>query len=84
MHWLSRSGRVECNAFWVKIGLWCSDSCDNSFDDFRIQDVAGPFEVDGRWFSTTCGVYIDRGASNRPEFDTGSDCEHELQAIRRR
>jgi hypothetical protein len=34
-----------------QVGLWSSDASDNTFDDFTVGDAAGPYEIDGRWFS---------------------------------
>jgi hypothetical protein len=34
-----------------QVGLWSSDASDNNFDDFTVADAAGPYEIDGRWFS---------------------------------
>jgi len=31
--------------------VWWSDASDNTFDDFTVADAAGPYGVDGRWFS---------------------------------
>jgi len=46
-----RAGAADTYAGTVpagQVGLWCSDSSDNSFDDFKVRDYAGPFEADGR------------------------------------
>jgi len=29
---------------------WCSDNTSNSFDDFKLLDLAGPKVIDARWF----------------------------------
>jgi hypothetical protein len=34
-----------------QVGLWASDSSGSSFDDFGAKDAAGPYEIDGRWFT---------------------------------
>jgi hypothetical protein len=47
-----------------QVGLWCSDNSDNDFDDFKVQDIAGPFEADGRWFSNTGDVRVDDSDNN--------------------
>ena len=55
-----------------QVGLWCSDSSDNTFDDFQVRDVAGPFEVDGKWFCNAGEVRVDNSNSNLLEaYGTG-------------
>jgi hypothetical protein len=50
-----------------QVGLWCSDASDNEFDDFKVQDIAGPFEIDGRWFCDTGDVRVDDSDNDRLE-----------------
>ncbi len=45
-------------------GLWCSDSSNNSIDDFEVRDQAGPFVADARWFSNYGDVQIDESDDN--------------------
>jgi len=45
-----------------QVGLWCSDNSDNDLDDYKVQDIAGPFETDGRWFSNTGDVRVENRA----------------------
>ena len=33
-----------------QVGPWCSEDSDNEFDALRAQEIAGPPEVDDRWF----------------------------------
>jgi hypothetical protein len=47
-----------------QVGLWCSDSSDNDFDDFAAFDHAGPYEIDGRWFCNTGNVRVDDSNNN--------------------
>jgi hypothetical protein len=47
-----------------QVGLWCSHGTDNSFDNFLVRDVAGPFEVDGRWFCNLAAAQVDASDSN--------------------
>ena len=47
-----------------QVGLWCSDSSDNTFDDFICRDVAGPYEVDGLYFSDRGNVRVDNSDNN--------------------
>jgi hypothetical protein len=47
-----RAGLADSYAATVpagQVGVWCGDSSDNSFDNFKVRDIAGPFEVDGRY-----------------------------------
>ncbi len=46
-----------------QVGLWCSDSSDNSFDDFSVRDYAGPFEIDGRWFCSLGNMRVNDSSS---------------------
>ena len=64
-----------------QVGLWCSDDSDNEFDDFQVRDIAGPFEVDGRWFASDGGVTVDDADNNVLKFP--SDNPYEMLAIRR-
>ena len=64
-----------------QVGLWCSDNTDNEFDDFQVRDIAGPFEVDGRWFASDGGVTVDDSDNNVLKFP--SDNPYEMLAIRR-
>ena len=41
----------------------CSGRTSNSLDDFKVRDLAGPFEVDGKYFSSTGEVQTDAGAN---------------------
>ena len=59
----------------------CSHDSDNEFDDFQVRDIAGPFEVDGRWFASDGGVTVDDADNNVLKFP--SDNPYEMLAIRR-
>jgi hypothetical protein len=62
-----RAGQASSYAATVpagQIGLWCSDSSDNTFDDFVVRDIAGPFDADAAWFSTLGDVQIDESNDN--------------------
>ncbi|MCH7871324.1 MAG: hypothetical protein IID33_06450 [Planctomycetes bacterium] len=45
-------------------GLWCSDASDNTFDNFVVRDIAGPFDAGAAWFSTLGDVQIDESDDN--------------------
>ena len=47
-----------------QVGLWAGDSSGSSFDDFEAKDAAGPYEVDGRWFTNRGEARIDASDSN--------------------
>ena len=59
-----------------RVGLWCSDGSANSFDDFVVRDIAGPFDVSVEWYSTMGDVQIDESNDNvltlRPKNGTGT------------
>jgi len=49
-----RAGAADTYAGTVpagQVGLWCGDSSDNSFDNFKCRDSAGPPALD-----TTCAA----------------------------
>jgi hypothetical protein len=75
-----RAGAADTYAGTVpagQIGLWCASSSDNSFDNFKAQDIAGPFEADGRWFCNRGQVRADNADNNVVEAyatDGGEDC----------
>ena len=48
----------------MHVRIWCSDSSDNSFDDVQVHDLAGPYEVDGRWFWQRGAVWVDDSDNN--------------------
>jgi hypothetical protein len=64
-----------------QVGLWCSDNSDNDFDDFKVQDIAGPFEVDGRWFSNTGDLRVDSSDNN--VLETYGSCDGWRTIVRR-
>lgn len=41
-----------------RVGLWCG-AATGYFDYFRVWDLAGPFEVDVKWFSDRAKVRVD-------------------------
>ena len=47
-----------------QVGFWCSHGTANSFDNFYIRDLAGPFEIDGRWFGNCGDIQVDSGNNN--------------------
>ena len=62
-----RAGAADVYAGTVpagQVGLWCGDSSDNDFDDFQVRDIAGPFEVDGRYFCSNGEVRVDNSNNN--------------------
>ena len=62
-----RAGAADTYAGTVpsgQVGIWCSDSSDNDFDDFQVRDIAGPFEVDGRYFCSNGAVRTDNSDNN--------------------
>ena len=58
-----RAGAADESAATVpagQVGIWCSNSSDNSFDDFKVRDLAGPFVADGLYFCTTLDSALHR------------------------
>jgi RHS repeat-associated protein len=47
-----------------QVGLWCGDGTANSFDDFKVRDLAGPFEVDGKWQASRGEARVDNSDNN--------------------
>ena len=47
-----------------QVGFWGSHAAANSFDNFYIRDLPGPFEIDGRWFGNSGDIQVD---SNKPK-----------------
>ncbi|MCG3129270.1 MAG: hypothetical protein CHACPFDD_04191 [Phycisphaerae bacterium] len=47
-----------------QVGLWCSHGSANSFDDFTLRDLVGPYEADGKWFSDKAEVQVDQSDNN--------------------
>jgi len=47
-----------------QVGFWCPHGTANSFDNFYIHDLAGPFEIDGRWFGNSGDIQVDSGNNN--------------------
>ena len=43
------------------IGPWCSD---NTFDNFKLRDIGGPFDASAEWFSSMGEVQIDESDAN--------------------
>ncbi|MEW6253923.1 MAG: hypothetical protein AB1716_25030, partial [Planctomycetota bacterium] len=62
-----RAGQADTYAGTVlagQVGLWCSHGTANSLDDFQVRDIAGPFEVDGKYFCSTGQVRTDESDNN--------------------
>jgi hypothetical protein len=47
-----------------QVGVWCGDGTGNSFDDFKVRDIAGPFEVDGKWQASRGEARVDNADNN--------------------
>ncbi|MFO0838005.1 MAG: hypothetical protein U1D55_05715 [Phycisphaerae bacterium] len=47
-----------------QVGLWASHGTANSFDNFKVRDRAGPYEVDGKWFADVGDVRVDNADNN--------------------
>jgi hypothetical protein len=47
-----------------QVGILCDEGSDNSFDDFKVQDIAGPFEADGLYFCSRGEVRTDNSDNN--------------------
>jgi hypothetical protein len=45
-----------------QVGLISFGNSNNSFDNFKVLDLAGPYEVDGRWFAEVGDVQVDSGS----------------------
>ncbi|MBL8880219.1 MAG: hypothetical protein JNG88_13960, partial [Phycisphaerales bacterium] len=66
----ARAGVVEGYAATIpagKVGIWSSDGGGLNtakFDDFKVRDMAGPYEADGRWFSDKGAVRVDDSNNN--------------------
>jgi YD repeat-containing protein len=62
-----RAGAADSYAATVpagQVGVWCGDGTANSFDDFKVRDIAGPFEVDGKWQASRGEVRVDNSDNN--------------------
>jgi len=47
-----------------QVGILCDEGTHNSFDNFKVQDIAGPFEVDGLYFCSRGEVRTDNSNNN--------------------
>jgi RHS repeat-associated protein len=47
-----------------QVGVWCGDGTANGFDDFKAREIAGPFEVDGKWQASRGKARVDDSDNN--------------------
>ncbi|MCG3125448.1 MAG: hypothetical protein CHACPFDD_00270 [Phycisphaerae bacterium] len=83
----ARSGAAHGYAATVpagQVGLWCSHASANSFDNFKVRDLVGPYEADGRWFSDKAEVQIDDSNNNLLRSSSATSTEYYDTCIVRR
>ncbi|MCG3129245.1 MAG: hypothetical protein CHACPFDD_04166 [Phycisphaerae bacterium] len=56
----------------------------NAFDNFKVRDLVGPYEADGRWFSDKAEVQIDESNSNLLRSSSATSTEYYDTCIVRR
>ncbi|MCG3126249.1 MAG: hypothetical protein CHACPFDD_01079 [Phycisphaerae bacterium] len=67
-----------------QVGLWCSHASANAFDNFKVRDLVGPYEADGRWFSDKAEVQIDDSNNNLLRSSSATSTEYYDTCIVRR
>ncbi|MCG3125607.1 MAG: hypothetical protein CHACPFDD_00432 [Phycisphaerae bacterium] len=83
----ARSGAAHGCAATVpagQVGLWCSHASANAFDNFKVRDLVGPYEADGRWFSDKAEVQIDDSNNNLLRSSSATSTEYYDTCIVRR